>query len=52
MSAAEFVREATLARLAVDEHLALMRAELDAALQALADRAGRLEEVLRLHGLR
>jgi predicted DNA-binding protein len=52
MSAAEFVREATLARLAVDEHLALMRAELDAALQALADRVGRLEEALRRHGLR
>ena len=52
MSAAEFVREATLARLAVDEHLALVRVELDAALHAFADRVGRVEDSLRRHGLR
>ena len=52
ISAAEFVREATLARLAVDQHVSLLRADVDATLEAFADRVGRLEERLRRHGLR
>jgi predicted nucleotidyltransferase len=52
ISAAEFVREATLTRLAVEQHLSLLRAEVDEALKAFADRIGRLEERLHRHGLR
>jgi len=52
VSAAQYVREATLTRLAVEEHLMPLRADVDGALEAFADRVGRLEELLRRHGLR
>lgn len=51
-SAAQFVREATVARMAVDTHMTLLRADVDAKLDALGERVGRLEEALRRHGLR
>jgi hypothetical protein len=52
ISAAQFVRDATVARIAVDEHLRLLRAGLDASLQAFDHRVQRLERALRRHGLR
>jgi hypothetical protein len=51
-SAAQFVRDATLARLAVETHVASLRADLDATIDGLSARIGRIEETLRRHGLR
>ncbi|MGB2712227.1 MAG: hypothetical protein WBC33_12005 [Conexibacter sp.] len=51
-SAAQFVREATVARIAVEMHLRPLRSELDAELDKLDDRVRQLEDVLRRHGLR
>jgi hypothetical protein len=52
ISAARFVRDATVARIAVDEHLRPLRIELDALLQALDQRLQQLEQTLQRHGLR
>lgn len=51
-SAAQFVRDATIARIAVDEHLRPLRIELDALLRALDQRLQQLEQTLQRHGLR
>ncbi len=51
-SAAQFVREATVARMAVDTHIALVRSDFDAKLDTLGGRVERIEETLRRHGLR
>lgn len=52
ISAAQFVRDATLARLTAEQNTRSLRAEVDAALDVFAARIGRLEHVLRRHGLR
>ncbi len=52
ISAAQFVRDATVARIAVDEHLRPLRIELGASLTALGQRMQRLEQTLQRHGLR
>jgi hypothetical protein len=52
ISAAQFVRDATVARIAVEDHQRLLRAELDASLRTLDERVQRLEHALRRHGLR
>ena len=52
ISAAQFVRDATVARIAVDEHVRLLRAELDSSLRDLDGRVQHLELALRRHGLR
>ena len=51
-SAAQYVRDATLARIAVDTQLRPLRREMAAGLRALDSRVGNLEETLRRHGLR
>jgi hypothetical protein len=51
-SAAQFVRDATLARIAVETHAASLRADLDSTLAGLSARIARVEEALRRHGLR
>ncbi len=51
-SAAQFVRDATLARIAVDAHLAPLRKDVEASIDTLGARIGRIEETLRRHGLR
>ena len=51
-SAAQFVRDAAVARIAVEEHVRLLRNDLDASLAALDLRVQRLEQALRRHGLR
>lgn len=52
ISAAQFVRDATVARIAVEEHLRPLRIELDALLRALDQRLQQLEQTLQRHGLR
>jgi hypothetical protein len=52
ISAAQFVRDATVARIAVEEHLRPLRSELDALLRALDQRVHQLEQALQRHGLR
>jgi predicted DNA-binding protein len=52
ISAAQFVRDATVARIAVEEHLRALRIELDALLRALDQRVQELEQALQRHGLR
>ena len=51
-SAAQFVRDATLARVAVETHAASLRAELEARLEMIGRRIDLIEEALRRHGLR
>lgn len=51
ISAAQFVRDATVARIAVEEHLRPMRAELDTLLRELDQRLQQLEQTLHHHGL-
>lgn len=51
-SAAQFVRDATVARIAVEEHVRPLRAELDTLLRAFDRRMQRLEQTLHHHGLR
>jgi hypothetical protein len=51
-SAAQFVRDATVARLAVDEYVRPLQAGLDASLRTFDHRMHQLEQVLRRHGLR
>jgi hypothetical protein len=51
-SAAQFVRDAAVARIAVEQHVRLLRAELDASLGALDARMRLMEQALRRHGLR
>ena len=52
ISAAQFVRDATVARIAVDEHVRVLRAEFDATLRNLDGRVRYIEHALRRHGLR
>ena len=52
ISAAQFVRDATLARLTTEQNTGSLRAEIDAALEAFGARIGRLEALLHRHGLR
>lgn len=52
ISAAQFVRDATVARIAVEEHLRPLRGELDAVLRAFDQRMQQLEQTLQRHGLR
>jgi hypothetical protein len=51
-SAAQFVRDATVARIAIDQHVGLLRSELDKSLEALDLRVRRIEQALLRHGLR
>lgn len=51
-SAAQFVREATLARLAVEPHISMLRREVAIDLHRLDVRLRRIEERLRWHGVR
>jgi len=51
-SAAQFVRDATVARIAVDEGVRTLRHDVDAALRRLDERVQAIEHVLRRHGLR
>lgn len=51
-SAAQFVRDATVARIAVEQHVRLLRRDLDASLEQLDGRVQRLERALHRHGLR
>jgi predicted DNA-binding protein len=50
-SAAQFVRDATVARIAVDAHVAALRRDVEADVQALGNRVQRMEEQMRRHGL-
>jgi hypothetical protein len=52
ISAAQFVRDATIAQIAVEEHLRPLRIELDTVLRAFDCRMQRLEQTLQRHGLR
>lgn len=52
VSAAQFVRDATTARIAVDEHVRPLRLEVDASLRGLDQRMQQLEQTLKRHGLR
>jgi predicted DNA-binding ribbon-helix-helix protein len=52
ISAAQYVRDATLTRLTTEQNTGSLRVEVDNALAALAARLGHLEQVLRRHGLR
>jgi len=52
ISAAQYVRDATVARIAVEEHAPLLRIEVTAALRALDRRTEQIEHALRRHGLR
>jgi hypothetical protein len=52
ISAAQFVRDATVARIAGEDHLHPLHIELGASLTALDRRMQRLEQTLQCHGLR
>lgn len=52
ISAAQYVRDATLTRLAVETQLAPLRREIASALRSLDQRQRSVEETLRRHGLR
>jgi len=51
-SAAQFVRDATVARIAVDAHVAVLRHDVEAEVRALGARMQRVEDAMRRHGLR
>jgi predicted DNA-binding protein len=51
ISAAQFVREATVARIAAEASVALLRRDVTVAVRRLDERLRRLEEVLRHRGL-
>lgn len=51
-SAAQYVRDATVARIAVEEHVRPLRIEIATALRALDHRTEQIEHALRRHGLR
>ena len=51
-SAAQFIRDATVAQIAVEEHVRPLRTELDTALRALDQRMQRVEHTLGRHGIR
>jgi hypothetical protein len=51
-SGAQFVRDATVARIAVDEHVRPIRAELAALLHAFELRVQQIEDAMGRHGLR
>lgn len=52
ISAAQFVRDATAARIAVEQHVRPLRLEVAASVRALHQRVQRVEQTLRRHGLR
>ncbi|HYV15810.1 MAG TPA: hypothetical protein VE972_07305 [Conexibacter sp.] len=52
ISAAQFIRDATVARIAVEEHVRPLRIELDTTLRALDQRMRRVEHTLGRHGIR
>jgi hypothetical protein len=51
-SAAQYVRDATLARVAVETHLMPLHHEVAIAVRGLDGRIRRIEEAMRRHGLR
>jgi len=51
ISAAQFVREATLARIAVESHVTGLRRDIAVALGRFDRRLRQIEETLRHHGL-
>ncbi len=51
-SAAQFVRDATVARVAVEPHVGVLQHELAVALRRFDVRLQRVEDTLRRHGLR
>jgi DNA-binding transcriptional ArsR family regulator len=51
-SAGQFVRDATVARLAVERHVAALRRDVAVELRRLDGRLRQLEDTLRRHGLR
>jgi thiamine phosphate synthase YjbQ (UPF0047 family) len=50
-SAAQFVRDATVARLATNESVAMLRHDIERDMRSLAMRVQQVEELLRRHGL-
>lgn len=50
-SAAQFVRDATVARLATNESVAMLRHDIERNMRSLDVRVERLEALLRRHGL-
>ncbi len=52
ISAAQFVRDATLARIAVDTHITGLRRDLYIILSRFERRLRQIEETLQRHGLR